>query len=251
MDNLLEFLFGRDVPGQLNILAQTLLPAIWETVYSTLLATLLAYLIGLPLGVLLVVGEPGGIRPLPRPVMKTLNILVNILRSVPFLILMIMDIPLSRLILGTSVGTVALLVPLVIAAFPFVSRLVEGSLRDADGGVIEAAQAMGCSPGRIIRAVLLPECLPSLITGFTTALITIMGYGAMAGVLGGGGLGAMAINYGYYRKQTLVMYTAVILLVLLVQLIQSLGTRLSSAVDRRDTRTAQRISLKGGEKTAL
>ena len=110
---------------------------------------------------------------------------------------------------------------------------------------------MGCSPGRIIRAVLLPECLPSLITGFTTALITIMGYGAMAGVLGGGGLGAMAINYGYYRKQTLVMYTAVILLVLLVQLIQSLGTRLSSAVDRRDTRTVQRISLKGGEKTAL
>ena len=239
MDNLLEFLFGRDVPGQLNILAQTLLPAIWETVYSTLLATLLAYLIGLPLGVLLVVGEPGGIRPLPRPVTKTLNILVNILRSVPFLILMIMVIPLSRLILGTSVGTVALLVPLVIAAFPFVSRLVEGSLRDADGGVIEAAQAMGCSPGRIIRAVLLPECLPSLITGFTTALITIMGYGAMA------------INYGYYRKQTLVMYTAVILLVLLVQLIQSLGTRLSSAVDRRDTRMAQRISLKGGEKTAL
>lgn len=251
MDNLLEFLFGRDIPGQLNILAQTLLPAIWETVYSTLLATLLAYLIGLPLGVLLVVGEPGGIRPLPRPVMKTLNILVNILRSVPFLILMIMVIPLSRLILGTSVGTVALLVPLVIAAFPFVSRLVEGSLRDADGGVIEAAQAMGCSPGRIIRAVLLPECLPSLITGFTTALITIMGYGAMAGVLGGGGLGAMAINYGYYRKQTLVMYTAVILLVLLVQLIQSLGTRFSSAVDRRDTRTVQRISLKGGEKTAL
>ena len=239
MDNLLEFLFGRDVPGQLNILAQTLLPAIWETVYSTLLATLLAYLIGLPLGVRLVVGEPGGIRPLPRPVTKTLNILVNILRSVPFLILMIMVIPLSRLILGTSVGTVALLVPLVIAAFPFVSRLVEGSLRDADGGVIEAAQAMGCSPGRIIRAVLLPECLPSLITGFTTALITIMGYGAMA------------INYGYYRKQTLVMYTAVILLVLLVQLIQSLGTRLSSAVDRRDTRMAQRISLKGGEKTAL
>ncbi len=157
MDNLLEFLFGRDVPGQLNILAQTLLPAIWETVYSTLLATLLAYLIGLPLGVLLVVGEPGGIRPLPRPVMKTLNILVNILRSVPFLILMIMVIPLSRLILGTSVGTVALLVPLVIAAFPFVSRLVEGSLRDADGGVIEAAPPAASSG----RCCCLSACPPS------------------------------------------------------------------------------------------
>lgn len=251
MDDLLQFLFGKDIPGQLAILAQTLLPGIWETVYSTLLATVLAYAIGLPLGVLLVAGEPGGIRPLPPPVMKALNFLINILRSIPFLILMIMVIPLSRLIVGTSVGTTALLVPLVIAAFPFVSRLVEGSLREADGGVIEAAQAMGCAPGRMVWAVLLPECLPSLITGFTTALITIMSYGAMAGVLGGGGLGAMAINYGYYRKQNLVMYVSVVLLVILVQLIQNLGSRLSAAVDRRDTHAGQKVTLKGGEKTAL
>lgn len=251
MDKLLEFLFGRDLPGQLDILAQTLLPGIWETVYSTLLATFLAYLIGLPLGILLVVGEPGGILPLPRPVMKVLNVLVNILRSVPFLILMIMVIPLSRLIIGTSVGTMALLVPLVIAAFPFVSRLVEGSLREADGGVIEAAQAMGCSPGRIIREVLLPECLPSLITGFTTALITILSYGAMAGAIGGGGLGAMAINYGYHRNKPLVMYGAVLLLILLVQLIQSVGSRLTAAVDRRGARSEEQVSPKGGEKTAL
>ena len=134
-----------------------------------------------------------------------LNFIINILRSVPFLILMIMVIPLSRLILGTSVGTMALVVPLVIAAAPFVARLVEGSLREMDRGVIEAAQAMGCTPFQIIRKVLLPECLPSLLTGFTTAFITILSYGAMAGVIGGGGLGAIAINYGYYRTKTLVM----------------------------------------------
>ncbi len=222
---------------QLNILAQTIPLGIWETLYSTVLATVLAYIIGLPLGIIEVVGEPGGILPLPRSVMAALNFIVNVLRSVPFLILVMIVIPLSRLILGTSVGTMALVVPLVIAAFPFVSRLVESSLREADKGVIEAAQSMGCSSLQIICQVLLPECLPSLVTGFTNAFITILSYGAMAGIIGGGGLGAIAINYGYYRKKHLVMYVAAAILVVLVQLFQTLGTRLAAALDRRHIQT--------------
>jgi len=221
------------VQEELNILASTLLSDVWETAYSTILSTLFAYVIGLPLGVILVVGERDGIHPLPAPLMKALNFVINILRSVPFLILMILAIPLSRLILGTSIGTPALIPPLVIAAFPFVARLVEGSLREMDAGVIEAAQAMGCSTMEIICKVLLPESLPSLLTGFTTAFITILGYGAMAGILGGGGLGATAINYGYYRKKYLVEYGAVIVLVILVQIFQSIGTRSATRSDKR------------------
>jgi len=218
---------------ELAILKDSLAMGLWETCYSTVLSTVLAYIIGLPLGVVLVIGEPGGIRPLPATLMKVLNVVVNILRSVPFLILMMLVIPLSRLIIGTSVGTMALVVPLVIAAFPFVARLVEGSLREMDRGIIEAAESMGCSPFQIVCKVLLPECLPSLLTGFTTAFITILSYGAMAGIIGGGGLGAIAINYGYYRKKYLVMYVAVIILVVLVQVFQSLGTHFAMALDRR------------------
>ncbi len=232
---------------QWRILATTIGMGIWETIYSTVLSTALAYLIGLPLGVVLVIGEAGGIHPLPGPLMKVLNFIVNILRSVPFLILMMLVIPLSRLIIGTSVGTLALVVPLVIAAFPFVARLVEGSLREMDRGVIEAAQAMGCSTFQIIRKVLLPESLPSLLTSFTTAFITILGYGAMAGIIGGGGVGAIAINYGYYRKKFLVMYVAVIILVILVQIFQSAGTRLAQRLDKRQDRShaAQTKGLSG------
>ena len=228
-----DFFSDPAVQEQLGILAATIPMGIWETLYSTVLSTVLAYVLGLPLGVILVVGEEGGICPLPVPLMKALNFIVNILRSVPFLILMMMVIPLSRLILGTSVGTPALIVPLVIAAFPFVSRLVEGSLREMDQGVVEAAQAMGCTSFQIITKVLLPESLPSLLTGFTTALITILGYGAMAGIIGGGGLGAIAINYGYYRKRNLVMYVAVIIVVILVQIFQSVGTRMVQKSDKR------------------
>lgn len=225
---------------ELQILAQSLPMGLWETIYSTFLSTALAYVIGLPLGVILVTGESGGIRPLPGTFMKVLNFVINILRSVPFLILMMMVIPLSRLIMGTSVGTMALIVPLVIAAFPFVARLVEGSLREADKGILEAAQSMGCSPFQIVRKVLLPECLPSLITGFTTAFITILSYGAMAGIIGGGGLGAIAINYGYYRTKLLVMVVAVIILVILVQIFQSLGTYLAVSLDRRVSRNRKK-----------
>ena len=225
---------------QLQILAQSLPMGIWETIYSTFLSTALAYVIGLPLGVILVTGEAGGIRPLPGALMKVLNFVINILRSVPFLILMMMVIPLSRFIMGTSVGTMALIVPLVIAAFPFVARLVEGSLREADKGILEAAQSMGCSPFQIVWKVLLPECLPSLITGFTTAFITILSYGAMAGIIGGGGLGAIAINYGYYRTKVLVMVVAVVILVILVQIFQTLGTHFAVALDRRISRNSKK-----------
>ena len=206
---------------------------IWETLYSTLLATLFAYIIGLPLGVLLVAGEKNGIRPLPDPLMQALNVIVNLLRSVPFLILMIMVLPLAKLIVGTKVGTVASIVPLVIAAFPFVARMVEGSLREIDKGVIEAAQSMGATPMQIILKVLIPECKPSLLNGATISLTTILGYGAMAGIIGGGGLGKVAINYGYYKYETWVMLVAVALLVVMVQVFQTVGTRLSVRSDKR------------------
>ena len=215
--------------------------AIWETLYAPFVATVFAYIIGLPLGILLVTGEEGGIRPLPKSLMRALNVVINLLRSIPFLILMVMVFPLSRLILGTSVGTTATIVPLTVAAAPYVARLVEASLREMDRGVIEAAQAMGCTPWQIVTKVLLPECRPSLINGATNASITILGYGAMAGAIGGGGLGAMALMRGYGRGQTVVMYVAIIILVILVQIIQSIGTALTVKTDRRiNTNTKKR-----------
>ena len=162
----------------------------------------------------------------------------------PFLILMILAIPLSRIILGTSVGTAAMIPPLVIAAFPFVARMVESSLREVDHGVLEAAQAMGASPFQIVRKVLLPEALPSLLTSATTVTITILGYGAMAGIIGGTGLGATAINYGYYRRQTVLEYCAVIALVVLVQAVQSVGTRTAVGSDKRLTKGGRRKRLR-------
>lgn len=207
--------------------------AIWETLYAPLLATVFAYLIGLPLGVILVTGEKGGIRPLPGWIMKSLNVIINLLRSVPFLILMVLVFPLSRLILGTTIGTTATIVPLTVAAAPYVARLVEGSLREMDRGVVEAAQSMGCSTWQIVTKVILPECLPGLIIGATNATITILSYGAMAGNIGGGGLGAISLMRGYGRNQVLVLYVAVIILVILVQVIQSVGTALSVKLDKR------------------
>ena len=214
--------------------------AIWETLYAPLLAAVFAYVIGLPLGIILVTGEEGGIRPLPRAFMQVLNTVINLLRSVPFLILMVLVFPLSRLILGTAVGTTATIVPLTVAAAPYVARLVEASLREMDRGVIEAAQAMGCSAWQIITKVLLPECRPSLINGATNAAITILGYGAMAGAIGGGGLGAMSIMRGYGRNQILVLYVAVIILVILVQIIQSIGTALCVRTDKRINHTKEK-----------
>ena len=229
-----------EVQEQLSVLFSNLAGDIWATLYSTVLATIFAYIIGLPLGILLVTGEKGGVRPLPGALMKVLNFVINILRSVPFLILMIMAIPLSRLILGTSVGTNAMIPPLVIAAFPFVARMVESSLREVDHGVLEAAQAMGASPFQIVRKVLLPEALPSLLTSATTVTITVLSYGAMAGIIGGTGLGATAINYGYYRTQLVLEYCAVIALVLLVQVVQTAGTRTAVGSDKRLTKGGRR-----------
>ena len=207
--------------------------AIWETFYVTVLSTALACLLGLPLGVLLVTGEKDGVRPLPGGLLHALNVAINLLRSVPFLILMIMVFPLSRLLIGTAVGTKATVVPLVIAAFPYIARLVEGDLRKLDPGVIEAAQSMGATPGQIIRKVMIPESLPSLLNSATIALTTVLGYTAMSGIIGGGGLGKIAINYGYYRYQYLIMMLAVVLLVILVQLFQSAGTKAAIKSDRR------------------
>lgn len=231
---MFERMFAPEVIEEaLSILVEEMPLALWETVYVTVLATLFAVVLGLPLGVLLVAGEQNGILPLPGWLMKILNVVVNLLRSVPFLILMIMVFPLTRLIVGTAVGTVASIVPLVIAAFPFIARLVESSLREVDANIIEAAQSMGASPFQIILQVMLPESVPSLISNLTIAVTTILGYTAMSGIIGGGGLGKIAINYGYYRYKYLVMLFAVVLLVALVQIFQSLGTRLAAKLDRR------------------
>lgn len=216
-----------------KIIRQGLLQALGETLLMTFVPAILAFLIGLPLGILLVTGEEKGIRPLPHWLMKLLNFVINILRSVPFLILLIVVLPLSRLLVGTTVGTKAILAPLVIAAFPFVARLVETSIREVDAGVVEAAQSMGASTFQIIWKVLIPEARPALISNFVVALITIFGYGAMAGAVGGGGIGRIAVNYGYNRYMPLVMYFAVVLLVILVQLFQSVGNVLVKKADKR------------------
>lgn len=231
----MDAIFGNSekVLQQLEILRTQLPTAIWESLYSLALQVIFAYIIGLPLGVLLVTGERDGIRPLPAWLMKILNILVNLLRSVPFLILMIVALPLSKLIVGTKIGTVATIPPMVVAAFPLVARMVEGSLREVDHGVVEAAQSMGASTWQIIVKVLLPEAKPSLISGGAITVTTILGYGAMAGIIGGGGLGKLAISYGYYNFRPIVEWVAVIGLIILVQIVQSIGTKLSTACDKR------------------
>lgn len=221
------------VAAQLEIIRSQYGFAIWETLYSLVLEVVFAYVIGLPLGVLLVTGEKGGVKPLPKPVMRVLNVVINLLRSVPFLILMIICLPLSKFLVGTKVGTLATIPPMVIAAFPLVARMVESSLREVDQGVVEASQSMGATPWQIVTKVMLPEALPSLISGCTITVATILGYGAMAGIIGGGGLGQIAINYGYYNFKFLVMWIAVIGLVLLVQIFQSVGTWLANKCDKR------------------
>ena len=216
----------------------------WETVYSTAISTAAAFFLGLILAVLLVVGQEDGVRPLPKPVMKLLNVVINVLRSVPFLILMLFVLPLSKVLVGTRIGTPASIPPLIIAAAPFVARLVETSLRELDHGVIEAAQSMGCTPFQIVTKVIIPECLPALISSFTTAFITILGYGAMAGAIGGGGLGKIAINRGYNDYNFAVMLVATVLIVILVQIAQSLGTYLATRLDRRNRNLPRKAKKK-------
>ena len=221
------------VAQQIQIIVSEFPFATWETLYSLALEVVFAYVIGLPLGVLLVTGEKDGIHPLPGWAMKVVNIAINLLRSVPFLILMIIALPLSKIIVGTKVGTAATIPPMVVCAFPLVARMVESSLREVDQGVIEAAKSMGASTWQIITKVLLPEAVPSLVSGGTITVGTILGYGAMAGIIGGGGLGKIAIQYGYYNFKYLVMWAAVIGLILLVQIFQSVGGRLAVKLDKR------------------
>lgn len=217
----------------IDILINEMPLALWETIYVTLLATGFAFIIGIPLGILLVTGEKEGIAPIPKGLLSFLNFITNVLRSVPFLILMIMVFPVSKLIVGTRVGTIASIVPLTIAAFPFVARLVESSLREVNPNLIETAKSMGATPRQIIMKVMIPESIPSLVANGTIAITTILGYTAITGIIGGGGLGKIAINYGYYRYKYLVMLFAVILLVLLVQGFQTLGTYISIKQDKR------------------
>ena len=231
---MLDSIFASEaVQKALEVLKTEIPLAIWETVYVTVLSTFFSIVIGLPLGVLLVAGEKGKILKIPGGLLHALNVVINLLRSVPFLILMIMVFPLTRLIVGTVVGTPASIVPLVIAAFPFIARLVESSLREVNPNIIEAAQSMGATPFQIIVKVMLPESVPSLISNATIAITTILGYSAMSGIIGGGGLGKIAINYGYYRYQYLSMAFAVIFLVLLVQIFQSVGTHFAASTDKR------------------
>ena len=206
----------------------------WVTLYMTLASTLIAYLLGLPMGIALVVTAPGGLKP-NKIIYKILDVVVNIVRIIPFLILLMLLIPFTKLIVGRSYGATATIVPLALAAAPFIARMVESSLLEVDHGVIEAAQSMGASLWTIIWKVLLAEARTSLIVGATISLGTILGYSAMAGVVGGGGLGDIAIRYGYYRYQADIMIVTVVLLVALVQILQIIGTRLSKKLDRRIT----------------
>ena len=209
-----------------------IIAGIGETLAMVFVSTLFGYLYGLPLGVLLYMSDENGIKP-NRVLYKILDVIVNIGRSIPFIILLILVIPLTRALVGRSYGTAATIVPLSIAAVPFIGRMVESSLKDVDKGVIEAAQSMGASNLQIVTKVLLKEARPSLINGITICLGTIVGYSAMAGTVGGGGLGDIAIRYGYYRYQTDIMIVTVVIIVLMVQLIQLVGNRLSKLMDKR------------------
>jgi len=198
----------------------------------TIASTFLAYVIGLPMGVLLVTSDSEGIVPM-NLTNKILNVVVNITRSIPFLILLIAVIPFTRLITGTSIGSTATIVPLVIAAAPFIARLVESSIKEVDKGIIEASLSMGASPLQVVTKVMIPEAKPSLIIGAAIATTTILGYSAMAGIVGGGGLGDIAIRFGYYRYETGVMVVTVVLLVLVVQIFQEVGMKIAQKQDRR------------------
>ena len=211
---------------------EMILNGIIETLYMTVVSTVFGYIFGLPMGVLLCVSDKDGLKP-NAVLYKVLDFIANIVRSVPFLILLILLIPFTRLILGKSYGSTATIVPLTVAAIPFIARMVESSLKEVDNGVVEAARAMGASTMRIIIRVLLVEARTSLITGATIAIGTILGYSAMAGAVGGGGLGDIAVRYGYYRYQTDIMIVTVILLIVIVQIFQSVGMLIANKLDRR------------------
>ena len=209
-----------------------LVKGIWETIYMVFLSSALSYVIGIPLGIALVVTDKEGISPVPL-FNNVLGLIINLLRSVPFIILLIMVLPITKFIVGKTIGSNATVVPLIIAAAPYIGRMVESSLKEVDAGVIEAAKSMGASTWQIIVKVLLPEAKPSLLVGAAISVTTILGYSAMAGFTGGGGLGDIAIRYGYHRYQTDMMMVTVVLLVIIVQLIQEVAMRMSRKSDKR------------------
>ncbi|HJC48116.1 MAG TPA: ABC transporter permease [Candidatus Lachnoclostridium pullistercoris] len=211
---------------------QMLQEGIWETLYMVVLSSAISYLIGIPLGIILVVTDKDGIRPIPL-LQSILGVAINLLRAVPFIILLIMVLPLTEALVGTVVGSKAIIPPLVIAAAPYIARMVESSFKEVDAGVIEAAKSMGASTFQIVWKVLLPEAKPSLLVGAAISITTILGYSAMAGFVGGGGLGAIAINHGYYRYEVGLMLVTAAILVIIVQIIQEVMMRLSRATDRR------------------
>lgn len=215
-------------PGLIGLL----LTGLGETLYMVIASTVIAYAIGLPLGVIVSATDQGGVRPMPV-LNKVLGFVINFVRSVPFIILLIAILPLTRAIVGTTIGSSATVVPLILASAPYIARMVESSLKEVDAGVIEAAQAMGSSPFKIIYKVLLPEAKPSLIVGAAITVTTILGYTAMAGFVGGGGLGAIAINYGYNRYNYEVMTITVLILVVVVQIFQEVGMRFARKLDKR------------------
>lgn len=205
---------------------------IWETIYMTLLSTIFAYIIGLPIGLILSVTGKNGIRPIAW-LNRILGIIVNIFRSIPFIILMVAMLPVAKFIVGSSLGNKAMIVTLVIAAAPYVARMVESSIAEVGGGVIEAAKAMGTPTFKIVTKVLIPEARPSLITGAIISMVTILGYSAMAGTIGGGGLGQIAITYGYQKYQNNIIWICVALTIIIVQIIQELGAVIARRSDRR------------------
>lgn len=205
---------------------------VWETIYLTFISAFFSYLFGLPLGILLSVTDKGGIRPMPW-LNKIIGFIVNIFRSIPFVILMIAVLPVAKFVVGTALGNKAMIVTLIIAAVPYVARMVESSIKEVDSGVIEAAQAMGTSSIKIVFKVLIPEAKPSLLVGSVISLVTILGYSAMAGTIGGGGLGMIAINFGYQRFNDNVIWICVLLTVIIVQIIQEVGMLIARKTDKR------------------
>lgn len=205
---------------------------ILETLYMVFLSSTIAYLIGLPLGIILIITDKNGIHPM-KVINKVLGFFVNLIRSVPFVVLLITIIPFTRFVVGTTYGPNATVVPLIVASAPFIARMVEASIKEVPEGVIEAAQAMGASTFQIVWKVLIPEAMPSLLTGSAIAVTTILGYSAMSGFVGGGGLGDIAIRYGYHRYQTDIMLVTVIILIIIVQLIQEIGLKIAMKKDKR------------------
>lgn len=211
---------------------ETISPSLMETLYMVSLSTLFSVILGLPLGIILVITDKGHLCEKPK-LNQVLGFIINIMRSLPFIILIIVLFPLARLVVGTTIGSTAAIVPLSIAAAPFVARVVESSLKEVSWGTIEASLSVGATIPQIIFKVMIPEALPSLILGITLTIINIIGYSAMAGAIGGGGLGDLAIRYGYQRFETDVLIATMVVLVILVEIIQAIGNCLSKKADKR------------------